>query len=251
VTNSQTGLLGTHHDCAAFGATDNNIGRRARNARDLAAVDFDSAGTTTAGLKQGRAGAAECALLLVDRQEIGGELDNQTLTVRDATLLRLVQIGDGVGATTLGVNQLFFCLRQLRAGVIVICLQRLTLFHDLEQLVFEKPLPTDEAAEFVFEFGELLGSYVAALQESAVFVFTLTNSVDLTFELADIAIDVVDLDFDADGRILAADALSLETVNFLLLGKRTASMCDPGELRIHAGEVEKLGLHLWLDVHAV
>ncbi|HEY9230404.1 MAG TPA: hypothetical protein VIP11_27375 [Gemmatimonadaceae bacterium] len=133
----------------------------------------------------------------------------------------------------------------------MIGLQCLTLLHHFEQLVLEEPLPPDQAAEFVFEFGELLRPDRPTLQQRAVTILTLTNSVDLAFELADVAIDVVDLDFDGYGRVFTADSLGLETFDFLLLGKRSASVGDPSELSIHPGEVEKLGLHLWFDVHAV
>lgn len=124
--------------------------------------------------------------------------------------------------------------------MIVIGLQRLTLLHHFEQLVFEKPLTPDQAAEFVFEFGELLRPDRPALQECAVTILALTNRVDLAFELANVAIDVVDLDFDGYGRVFTADSLGLETFDFLLLGKRSASVGDPSELSIHPGEVRSL-----------
>ena len=117
--------------------------------------------------------------------------------------------------------------------MIVIGLQRLTLLHHFEQLVFEEPLTPDQAAEFVFEFGELLRPDRPALQECAVTILALTNRVDLAFELANVAIDVVDLDFDGYGRVFTADSLGLETFDFLLLGKRSASVGDPSELSIH------------------
>ncbi len=235
-------------------ATNYDVGRRRGDSGDLAAVDLDPASAASACLQKRRARSAQAALLLVDSKEIGGEFTDESFTIGGATLLRLVQISDGIVAATLGVDQLFFGLGQLGTGVIVIGLQRLTLLHHFEQLVFEEPpLTPDQAAEFVFEFGELLRPPDRpALQECAVTILALTNRVDLAFELANVAIDVVDLDFDGYGRVFTADSLGLETFDFLLLGKRSASVGDPSELSIHPpGEVEKLGLHLWFDVHAV
>ncbi|MDP1165323.1 hypothetical protein Q6281_27890, partial [Klebsiella pneumoniae] len=89
-------------------------------------VDLDPASATSACLQKRRARSAQGALLLVDSKEIGGEFTDESFAIGGATLLRLVQIGDGVVTATLGVDQLFFGLGQLGTGVIVIGLQCLT-----------------------------------------------------------------------------------------------------------------------------
>ena len=67
----------------------------------------------------------------------------------------------------------------------------------------------------------------------------LPDGVDLAFELLDVTVEIVHRDLDGDGAVLAGDSLCLELLEFDLLGKTAATVCDLRQLGVHCGQFEK------------
>ncbi len=134
--------------------------------------------------------------------------------------------------------------------MVVVGLGRLPAFHDVEQLVLEQRLPPFETGQLVLEFGQLLGGHAAAGEELAVALLPLADRLDLPFELADVAVEVVEDDLDGDGGVPPRGAFRLEPFDLLLFGQGAAPVRQAGHLGVHSGEGQELGLHGGFDVHS-